>query len=215
MSIKVKICGITNWEDANFAINSGADALGFLVDIPPCAEKIDKITAKQIISRIPSKRETFLITTSKDVEHIIALCREVNPAVIQIIPDLKLKDLEEIKQKLQNKKIAKVIAVVDKSAINQVKKYSKIADILILDSRRKGQIGGIGEIHDWNISAEIVKECKIPVFLAGGLSPDNVAKAIKEVYPYGIDADTKLNRVLGKKDPAKVKKFIKIIKSFN
>lgn len=143
------------------------------------------------------------------------MCREVNPAVIQIIPDLKLKDLEEIKQKLQNKKIAKVIAVVDKSAINQVKKYSKIADILILDSRRKGQTGGTGEIHDWNISAEIVKECKIPVFLAGGLGPDNVAKAIKEVYPYGIDADTKLNRVLGKKDPAKVKKFIKIIKSFN
>lgn len=215
MSIKVKICGITNWEDAEFAINNGADALGFLVDIPPCAEKIDKITAKQIILKIPSNIETFLITASTNVEHIIALGKEVNPAVIQIIPDLDLKDLKKIKRKLPNKKVAKVVAVTDKSAINNAKKYSKIADIIMLDSKIEGQTGGTGVTHDWGISAKIVKECKVPVFLAGGLGPNNVSKAIKKVYPYGIDANTKLNKTLGKKDPAKVKKFVEIVKSFD
>jgi len=213
--MKVKICGITNLEDAQFAIKNGADALGFLVDVPEAREikRITKNAAKNIISRVPKNIWTFALTISKNYLDIINLCKELNCTHVQIIEDISLKDLINIKNSIPNLKIVKAICVTDKSAISDAVKYSKVSDFILLDSRIKGQRGGTGKTHNWNISKEIVKVVNKPVFLAGGLSPDNVESAISKVKPFGVDVDTKLEKEPGKKDYDKVKEFIKIAKN--
>ena len=215
LSMKVKICGITNLEDARFAIKNGADALGFLVDVPEASEikRITKKAAKNIISQVPKNIWTFVLTISKNYLDIINLCRELNCTHVQIIEDIPSKDLIKIKNSIPNLKIVKAICVTSKSAISKAVRYSKVSDYILLDSRIKGQRGGTGKTHNWVISEEIVKTINKPVFLAGGLSPDNVESAISKVKPFGVDVDTKLEKEPGKKDYDKVREFIKIAKN--
>jgi len=213
--MKVKICGITNLEDAQFAIENGADALGFLVDVSEAREikRITKNVAKNIISRVPNNIWTFALTTSKNYKDIAELCKEVKCTHVQIIEDILIRDLINIKKLIPNLKIVKAICVTGKSAISDAVKYSKVSDYILLDSSIKGQRGGTGNIHDWDISKEIVKAVNKPVFLAGGLSPDNVSFAISKVKPFGVDVDTRLEKEPGKKDHDKVKRFIQIAKN--
>jgi len=213
--MKVKICGITNLEDAQFAIENGADALGFLVDVSEAREikRITKNVAKNIISRVPNNIWTFALTTSKNYKDIAELCKEVKCTHVQIIEDISIRDLINIKKLMPNLKIVKAVCVTGKSAISDAVKYSKVSDYILLDSRIKGQRGGTGNIHDWNISKEIAKAVNKPVFLAGGLSPDNIDSAISKVKPFGVDVDTRLEKEPGKKDYDKVKRFIQIAKN--
>ncbi|MDW7998591.1 MAG: phosphoribosylanthranilate isomerase, partial [Thermodesulfovibrio sp.] len=95
------------------------------------------------------------------------------------------------------------------------KTYEKVADMLILDTKTKDRIGGTGLTHDWNISAMIVKEVNIPVILAGGLNPDNVAQAIEIVKPYGVDCNTGTKGANGYKSPEKIRAFIQNAKGAN
>lgn len=212
MPVKVKICGITTHQDAKASINKGADALGFLVDIPNNIKRIPITTAKNIIKKESGKVWTFVLTISRDPSYIIKLCKELKPSHIQLIKELNLQDLKKIKHKIFNIKIVQTICVTDESSIDKAKKIAKIADFILLDTKINGRVGGTGKTHNWDISAKITEQCPIPVFLAGGLCPENLARAINKVKPFGVDADTKLEKAPGKKDLKKVEEFIKIAK---
>lgn len=212
--VKVKICGITNLEDAKYAIESGTDALGFLADIPPCPKnkKISLHKTKEILSKIPKRIWTFILSTSTNPKHIVDICKKVNPTHVQIIEKISAKEISEIKKHLPNTKIVKVISVQNENALSEAKEYEEVADFILLDSRVESQCGGTGKTHNWDISSKIVKESSKPVFLAGGLNSENIKKAISKVKPYGVDADTLLEKSPGKKDFEKVREFIRIVK---
>jgi len=212
--VKVKICGITNLEDALFVARNGGDAIGLLPEVSeaPREVNIGIEKAREIISKIPKDIWAFVLTDSKSCEEIINLCKETKCTHVQVIEDIPVTDLIKIKNALPNLKIVKAVCVMSEFAISDAKRYSKVADYILLDSRNKDRRGGTGKTHDWNISSEIVKIISKPVFLAGGLCPDNIEEAILKVKPYGIDAASKLEKSIGIKDRDKVREFIRIAK---
>ncbi len=130
---------------------------------------------------------------------------------------LSLTDVIKLKQKFPDLKIMRTIPVVDVKSIKLAKQYEEVVDYLLLDTYEKkgAQLGVTGKTHNWEISRKIVNSVKIPVILAGGLGPDNVAKAIRKVKPAGVDSKTKTDKMGGHgKDMEKVKEFVKIAKSF-
>jgi len=213
--VKIKICGITNLGDALFAAKNGADAIGLLPDVSEAPKEVNIgiEKAREIISKIPKNIWTFVLTDSKSCEDIISLCKETKCTHVQIIEDIPVTDLIKIKKSLPDLKIVKAICVAGEFAISDAKEYSKVSDYILLDSRNKDRRGGTGKTHDWNISSEIVKIISKPVFLAGGLCPENIEEAILKVKPYGIDAASRLEKSIGIKDQDKVREFISIAKS--
>jgi phosphoribosylanthranilate isomerase len=207
----VKICGLTNINDAKAAVEAGADGVGFLVDIPQVkiSKQITVEALSEIVKKIPNNVMTFALTTSTDVKHIAEICKKTNVSAVQLYHEFEPKQLVELRKILPKTKIVMSFGVTDLSMVAKAQSYEPFVDYILLDSIMKTQIGGTGKIHDWKISAQVVSSCKKPVMLAGGLDASNVAAAIREVKPWGVDADTRLESESGKKDINKVKAFIR------
>lgn len=211
---KVKICGITNEEDALKAAEFGADYLGFLVEIDFSEDTIDREKAKEIIKKLPLEIQPVVVTYLDKADKIIKLAEKVNPEIIQLHnPAIGLKEIGKIRKALPKIKITKTIHIEDESAIKEAKKYEKYVDFILLDTKIKGRLGGTGITHNWEISRKIVKSVKSKVFLAGGLNPNNVKDAIKKVKPYAVDVNSGVKLKARKKDPLKLKKFIQNAKN--
>jgi phosphoribosylanthranilate isomerase len=206
---KVKICGITNEEDAIQAALSGADYVGFLVEIDSSEDKVTRDEAKNLIKRLPLEVSPVFVTCLQKAKPIIEVAREINPAIIQLHNDITLDEIGKVRKSLPKIKLTKTISVIDEDSIKEAKKYEKYVDFLLLDSKVNGRKGGTGKIHDWSISRKIVKSVKCKVFLAGGLNPDNVKEAIEKVKPYAVDTNSGVKLKPRKKDYKKLELFIK------
>jgi len=206
----VKICGLTNIDDAKAAVEAGADGVGFLVDIPQAkiSKQITVEALAEIVKTIPNKVMTFALTTSTDIKHIAEICKKTNVSAVQLYHEFEPKQLLELRKALPKIKIVIPFGVTDLSMVAKVQSYEPFIDYILLDSMTKTQVGSTGKTHDWKISAQVVSSCKKQVMLAGGLDASNVAAAIKEVKPWGVDADTRLESEPGKKDINKVRAFI-------
>ena len=207
--MRTKICGIRNAADARVAIEAGASAVGFLVGITHLAEdKIDPSDAREIIRMLPPFVSSVMVTHLTEADQIVDLARQLNPTTIQIHDYVDPSVAEAVKKSLGWIKTIKAIPVVDRvEALELVKAYQGVCDALLLDSVTKGRIGGTGKTHDWTISKEIIEASQLPVFLAGGLNPDNVAEAARFVRPYGVDVNSGVE-LHGYKDAALVRRFI-------
>src|SRR5690606_12944148 len=104
--------------------------------------------------------------------------------------------------------IIKTVHVTGEEAVFKARDYAPAADMLLLDTAHEGRIGGTGVTHDWSVSARIVEASRVPVILAGGLNPGNVADAIERVGPAGVDANSGLEHGDGRKDFEKIKAFV-------
>ena len=206
---KVKICGITNEEDAVKAALFGADYVGFLVEIDFAEDKITREEAKELIKKLPLEVTPVFVTWLQKAKPIIEIVKEINPAIIQLHNDITLEEIGKIRRELPKIQITKTISVVNEDSIKEAKKYEKYVDYLLLDTKLKGRKGGTGKVHDWRISRKIVKSVKCKVFLAGGLNPDNVKEAIGKVKPYAIDTNNGVKLKPRKKDHKKLELFIK------
>jgi phosphoribosylanthranilate isomerase len=109
-------------------------------------------------------------------------------------------------------KLIKAIQVVDENALQEARRWEPFVDALLLDSKGEGGLGGTGRTHDWDLSARVVAELGIPVILAGGLSPGNVANAIRTVRPFGVDANSGVTGRPPGKDPQKVEQFVRQVR---
>ncbi|MCD1295834.1 phosphoribosylanthranilate isomerase [Methanocella sp. CWC-04] len=197
------------------SINAGVDAIGFLVGITHEAEdRIEIISAKKIISSLPPFITSVAVTHLQDPYEIIDIMEDTGANAIQIQNDVTPETIETIKERSTGQKIIKCIHVTGPDCIENAMIFDTVADALILDSRTPGRLGGTGNVHDWNISKEIVKKVKSPVILAGGLNPENVKEAIEKVHPYAVDANSGLENKNGYKDIIKVRDFVKTAKSF-
>ncbi len=210
--IKVKICANKSIEDAKMSIDAGADIIGILVGQEHTSNDfVDKYTAKKIADFAKGKCDISLVTHLTNAEDIIELTNFIGNNVIQLHSNIEEFEVEKIKKELPNVKLVRLIHVsVDGEICTNYKKI-KYADYYLLDSfnLKTNQVGGTGLTHDWNKSGELIKILDKPTFLAGGLNPENVADAIKQANPYGVDVNSGCKNDNGIKDKEKVKLFIK------
>ncbi|MCL4417020.1 MAG: phosphoribosylanthranilate isomerase [Actinobacteria bacterium] len=223
----IKICGITNEEDALKISDLGADALG-LIFSTKSARKIESGRAKEITSAVkdkfinkrfpplrrPNKKEPSFVGVfvNEDIDRVIEITKKLGLDYVQLSGDETPDYLKKIKKHNKNIKLIKLIRVKDNvssfAAISkQMLKFKKTADLFLLDTFKENIYGGTGKSFNWEIVKGLSKD--FPVILAGGLDCENVAGAIQIVKPFGIDASTKLEESPGKKDIGKVEIFIK------
>ncbi|MBN2066859.1 MAG: phosphoribosylanthranilate isomerase [Candidatus Diapherotrites archaeon] len=213
--VKVKICGVTNAEDGFAAINAGADYLGFVVEIFGAERLVDRAEAKELFDQLHGSAPLVALTDLADAGEIESLCNFVRADAVQLVKPLPLKELHELKLLLPSLKVFKTVHVKDESALAEAKRFGQEADFLVLDSSSGRKLGGTGKKADWKICKKIVEECSKPVFLAGGLTSENVVKAIRQVKPFGVDVSSgvKMQNNKRKIDLNKLKRFIEEAKS--
>ncbi len=208
--MKVKICGIKTEHDLAVAINAGADAVGFITDVPvDSPRKITLAEASRLISKAPVFVTTVLVIMPENALQASRMIQAARPTAVQIHNDLALSELKKIRE--TGVKLIKTIAVSQDAQadtlIRQIQELSGVADAVLLDTSRDGKTGGTGIPHNWEISSMVVMKAGIPVILAGGLKPENVRDAVKCVHPYAVDTASGVE-TNGKKNEKKVIDFI-------
>jgi len=199
--VRVKICGITNLEDAQVSLEAGCDALGF-VFYKKSPRYIAVEVAKQIIKQLPKhaiKIGVFANTKEETIRHIAKVC---HLDILQFHGN----ESPEFCRRFKGYKIIKAFRIKDKIDLPKILRYKTFA--YLFDTFAKSRIGGTGRIFDWAL-LKYLKDIKQPIFLSGGLTERNVKKAIKTIHPDWIDVSSSVEIKPGKKDHKKVKKFIK------
>jgi len=186
-NIRIKICCISSPEEAKLASTVGADFLGLVGPMPSGPGILDHRAAREITDGHSGNGKPILLTSSTTATEIAVDARRVAVDHVQVVRHI---DRIEAK-KLSALPLAyfQVIHVEDENALGLIETYGDYCDAFLLDSGKpsRNTLGGTGETHDWNISAEFVRRASKPTFLAGGLTPDNVTDAIRQVRPDGID----------------------------
>jgi phosphoribosylanthranilate isomerase len=202
--IKVKICGITNYEDAKFAVESGAHALGFIFAESP--RRIKPEDARSIIRRLPpfiKNVGVFVDETPEKIEEITSRCG------IDLI-QLHGKETPETCEQFMPH-VIKAIRVKDDSVLKDIPLYKGKVIGLLLDAYSEKIAGGTGKLFNWDLAIKI-KNMGMPIILAGGLKPPNIVAAISIVRPYAIDVSSGVEEKPGKKSHALIKELFEKIK---
>jgi len=216
MRTRVKICCIASAGEAKMAIAQGADALGLVGKMPSGPGPIPDWLIAEIVKTIHPPVASFLLTSEQSSEEIIYHVKRVDTNTVQIVDELTAGTYRDIRSALPHLKIVQVVHVINEKSIEEALEYAEEADALLLDSGNpKGilkTLGGTGNVHNWEISREIVRQAGVPVFLAGGLHAGNILEAIDKVQPFGVDVCSGV-RTEGKLDPNKLSAFIKAVHS--
>ena len=207
---RVKICCIANIAEAWMAINHGASAIGLVSAMPSGPGPIPEELIAEIAATIPPGVATFLLTCKQDVEAIIDQQRRLRVNTIQICDRPETGSYEQLRQALPGVSLVQVVHVSGAESVSEAVSVARFVDAILLDSGNQSlpikELGGTGRTHDWNVSREIVKEVRVPVFLAGGLRSNNVADAVRTVGPFGVDVCTGV-RTNGELDEVKLRAF--------
>jgi phosphoribosylanthranilate isomerase len=209
--VRVKICGIRSVAEARLAERLGADAVGVLVgQMHASADFIEPAEAGRIARSVPPFVSTVLVTHVEEVQELVRLAETVACQVVQLHSDLGPVALGELRRRLAPRKIIGKVSVEDDTAVARAREIAPFVDAIVLDSRDRatGRVGGTGHVHDWSLSARIVAASSVPIILAGGLTPENVAEAIRVVRPWGVDVNSGVKAADGRKDEERVRRFI-------
>ncbi|MFH0828211.1 MAG: phosphoribosylanthranilate isomerase [Candidatus Omnitrophota bacterium] len=199
--VKVKICGITNKEDALSAVDSGCDGLGF-VFYKKSPRYISPEKAKEIISALPSGVIKIGVFVNSGEKFIKKIARECSLDMLQFHG----RQTPEFCRRFGGYKVIKSFRIKDKINLGEVSRYRVCA--YLFDTFSSASFGGTGEVFNWAVLAKDLAGINKPVFLAGGLNEKNVKAAVKQVKPEWVDASSRLEIKSGEKDHLKVKKFI-------
>ena len=207
-SIRVKICGLTREEDLAVAVAAGADAVGFLVDVPSSPRNLTLERTKTLIKQVPVFVDSVVVTTPKSNEWLLEVCERLKPSAIQIHGKEQLNS-SEIRETVTITRLIKTVYVTEDALNEKVIEDLKTFDAVLLDSFTKGQYGGTGKVHDWKLSRQIKEAvAPVPVILAGGLKPENVKEAVLAVKPYAVDVASGVEASPGVKDHGKIRAFV-------
>ena len=203
MSTRVKICGITNPADAQVAVEVGADALGFIFyDRSP--RFIPVKNAAEISRALPPYTLRVGVFVNPSEELVQRAIDECGLNLLQFHGDEPPEFCTQF-----GLMSMKAFRIRDAGSLRELSKYQ--TDAWLLDAYSSDTLGGTGEKFNWDLAVEAQKPGK-PVFLAGGLTPENVAEAIQQVRPFGVDVSSGVESSPGKKDHAKVRAFINVAK---
>jgi phosphoribosylanthranilate isomerase len=210
MRTRVKICCISSVAEAAIAVRLGAAAVGLVSAMPSGPGVIPEDTIAQIAAGVPPGVATFLLTSKRDADSIIAQQRRCRVNTIQLCDTVEPGCYAKVREVLPSIALVQVIHVTGQESVDEAVSIARSVDALLLDSGNQKlaikELGGTGRRHDWRVSRQIVESVRVPVFLAGGLTPENVATAIREVRPSGVDVCSGL-RTNGNLDEEKVRRF--------
>jgi len=211
----IKICCISSKQEAELAISLGTSAIGLVSEMPSGPGVISEELISEIAASVPKRIKTFLLTSKRDVGEIVRQHKKCMTNTIQLVDTLETGTLEQLKSALPGVSLVQVVHITDEKSIKQAVDIKNKVDAILLDSGnanlRIKELGGTGNTHNWNISREIVKSVNLPVYLAGGLNPENVREAIKVVQPAGVDVCSGV-RSKGKLDKSKLRNFITAVR---
>ena len=197
-NVRVKICGITTADDALAAVEAGADALGF-VFFDKSPRNVSPENARRIIEALPPFVQTVGLFVNETAENVNSIAAECGIDTVQLHGDETPEQARQIRRR-----VMKAFRVRDLSSLDGLERYEVSA--YLLDAYAPHLYGGTGLTFNWEI-AHRAKEFG-RVILAGGLTPENVAQAVAQVRPYGVDVSGGVEKSPGRKDPEKVRKFI-------
>ena len=212
---RVKICCIASVEEAALAVEAGASALGLVSTMPSGPGVISDELIAEIAASVPPAIGTFLLTSRQSVDEIVEQQRACRTNTIQICDHLTRGTHRELQQALPGISIVQVLHVTGPGSVEEALAVAPHVDAILLDSGNQKlavkELGGTGRTHDWTLSRNIRERVDVPVFLAGGLTADNVGLAIQEVRPFGLDLCSGV-RTSGKLNAAKLGRFFAAVR---
>ncbi|MBZ5663642.1 MAG: phosphoribosylanthranilate isomerase [Acidobacteriia bacterium] len=213
---RVKICCIGSIDEAALAIECGASALGLVSHMPSGPGVIGDEQISEIAATVPPPIGTFLLTSRQSVAEIIKQHHFCRTNTIQICDHLTHGTHRDLKNALPGISVVQVVHVTGPESIEEAAQVAPHVDAILLDSGNQKlavkELGGTGRTHDWSVSRAIRERIDIPLFLAGGLTPENVVQAIEDVGPFGLDLCSGV-RTDGKLDATKLKRFFAAVQS--
>lgn len=202
---RVKICGLTNRSDLDAAVAAGVDAVGAIVDVPvDTPREIESTHARKLFGSVPPFVTTVLVSMPASVAAARELVRTVDPDAIQVHGTLDPSEVGELRDSID----IEVIVATDATSPAEARRYTDVADAILLDSTDETGAGGTGRTHDWNRSRAIARDLSVPVVLAGGLTPATVGEAVDVVEPYAVDVASGVEAQGGEKDHDAVTAFV-------
>jgi phosphoribosylanthranilate isomerase len=212
---RVKICCIASEDEAALAVRMGASAIGLVSRMPSGPGPIPETCIRDIAATVPPGVATFLLTCETTAEPIIAQQRFCRANTLQLVDEVEPGVHARLRDALPGISIVQVIHVRDDDALKKSVGVAAEVDAILLDSGNPSlptrELGGTGRAHDWAVSRRIRDSVGVPVFLAGGLNPENIGKAITQVAPFGVDVCSGL-RTNGQLDETKLAAFMRAVR---
>jgi phosphoribosylanthranilate isomerase len=204
--IKVKVCGITNAEDALAAVEAGADALGFIF-YEKSPRYVVPAVAANIIAELPPLVTPVGVFVNEGLATVRSIMDACHLAMAQLHGDENVSYCRELARPAM-----KALRLKDRGSLLALAEYQGRGGVrgFVLDTFSELAYGGTGQITDWGLAADVAK--RTPILLAGGLTPDNVTDAIRTVRPYGVDVSSGVESAPGKKDHAKMRAFVDAVR---
>ena len=202
--VRVKICGITNLEDAEAAAEAGADALGFVFAESP--RKVSTETAASIITRLPPFIETVAVFAKQDTDEILRIIKTTGASLAQVHGEIP--DVSVLLSELGGRRIIRALRIRSVDDIEAAIDDCPECAAFLLDAHVEGMMGGTGQTFDWSLAVR-ASVLGRPIILAGGLTCENVEEAVHTARPYAVDVSSGVEKSPGKKDRNKTREFIK------
>ena len=215
----IKICGITNLEDALTAAEAGADALGF-VFYEKSPRNVAPETVRQIVERLPAKIEKIGVFVNESAQRIHQVAQAAGLTAVQVCGKEAVTEFAIYTDvQLQAKDYPKLIFVICGAELSDggffiADELKNASHAVLIDSSPAGQPGGTGKRFDWEKARVMVEMLglRIPTIVAGGLTPENVGQALDLLHPWGVDVSSGVEARPGKKDPEKVRAFVAAVR---
>lgn len=196
--LQLKVCCIASIAEAELAVASGANAIGLVSAMPSGPGVIDDTTVREVAQWARGRARTFLLTSRTDPNAIAEQLRDLQPHTVQLVDALATDALQQLRSLAPTVRIVQVIHVRSAADVDEACALAPFVDEILLDSGNPNaavkELGGTGRVHDWALSARIVQESGVPVWLAGGLRAENVADAVARVRPHGLDVCSGVRR---------------------
>lgn len=216
----LKVCCIQNLEEAQLALELGANALGLVSAMPSGPGPIGEAEIAAIVRELDPRTSTFLLTSCRTSAEIVAQAARCGTSVLQLVDAVPADELRALRRALPSVTLVQVIHVAGEESIDEARAVAPLVDAVLLDSGRPNlpiaELGGTGRVHDWRVSVRIramlEEEFGRPLLLAGGLKPQNAAEAVQEVRPFGLDVCSGL-RTEGRLDRTKLGAFVAAARS--
>lgn len=209
---EVKVCCIQSEAEAHLALAAGARFLGLVGSMPSGPGPLADDVIARIAASVPPSSTPVLLTSRTEAQGIVEHVRATGVRAVQLVRHLPAGVRRAVRRGLPGVPVFQVVHMQGPGSVDVARDASEEADYLLLDSGRPGaevaELGGTGRTHDWALSARVVEESPVPVFLAGGLNPGNVATAVASVRPYGVDVCSGLRPAGRTLDEERLREFM-------
>lgn len=210
-----KICCISSIAEAQLAVRHGATAIGLVSEMPSGPGIISESEIQAIAATVPPPIATVLLTSRVKSADIIAQQKKLRVNTLQICDRVNPGVYRELREALPGVGLIQVVHVTGEESVGEAMEVGSLVDAILLDSGNRSlpvrELGGTGRTHDWTLSARIVSQSPVPIFLAGGLNPENVAEAMGTVRPFGVDLCSGV-RTADQLDEKKLEKFMRQVR---